>query len=144
MAAILIVDDEPGMRRLLARCIDGLGHEILEAESADAALEVMARKAAAMVFCDIQMPGRDGLWLAAELRKRYGTTAIVLATSVSTVPPRISMQNGVLAYIVKPFSRQTVIDALQRALKWHEETVATGPRPEDTVDTLQEWLDSLE
>ena len=144
MALILIVYDEHSVRQVLARWIRGAGHEIVEAESADAALQVMEKQPAAVVFSDIQMPGRDGLWLTAELRKRYQTTAVILATQVSTVAPRISMQAGVLAYLVKPFSRESVIDALQLALAWHAEAVATGPRPEDTPERVQEWLDSLE
>ncbi len=145
MALILIVDDEHGVRQVLARWIQqGAGHETLEAESADAALQVMERQPAAVVFCDIQMPRRDGLWLTAELRKRYPTTAVVLATTVSTVAPTVSLQAGVLAYLVKPFSQEFVIRALEAALAWHTETAATGPRPEDTPERLQEWLDSLE
>ena len=144
MALILIVDDEHSVRQVLARWIQGAGHEILEAESANAALEVMEKQPAAVVFSDIQMPRHDGLWLTAELRKRYRTTAVVLATQVSTVAPHISMQAGVLAYLVKPFSQESVIHALKAALAWHTDTVATGPRPEDTPERLQEWLDSLE
>jgi CheY-like chemotaxis protein len=143
MALIMIVDDEPGVRQVLARWIQGAGHQILEAESADAALQAMEKQLAAVVFCDVQMPGHDGLWLTAELRKRYRETAVVLATGVSTVAPGVSMQSGVLAYLVKPLSHLSVIEALKVALEWHTETVATGPLPEDTPDRLQEWLDSL-
>jgi CheY-like chemotaxis protein len=143
MAQILIVDDEHGVRQVLARWIQGVGHETLEAESADAALQVMEKQPAAVAFCDIQMPGRDGLWLTAKLRKRYWKTAVVLATGVGTVSPLLSMQAGVLAYLVKPFSRESVTEALQAALAWHTETVATGPRPEATSERVQEWLDSL-
>ena len=102
------------------------------------------KQLAAVVFCDAQMPGHDGLWLTAELRKRYRETAVVLATGVSTVAPGVSMQSGVLAYLVKPLSHLSVIEALKVALEWHTETVATGPLPEDTPERLQEWLDSLE
>lgn len=130
MALILIVDDEHGVRQVLARWIQGAGHETLEAESADAALRVMEKQPAAVAFCDIQMPGHDGLWLTAELRKRYRETAIVLATGVSTVAATISMQAGVLAYLVKPFSRESVIPALEAALAWHTNAVDAGPRPE--------------
>ena len=144
MALILIVDDEHSVRQVLARWIQGAGHQIVEAESADAALQVMEEQPAAVVFSDIQMPRRDGLWLTAELRKRYQMTAVVLATQVSTVAPHTSMQAGVLAYLVKPFSQESVIHALDTALAWHADTVATGPRPEDTPERLQEWLDSLE
>jgi len=144
MPLILTVDDEDAARRLLRRCLDGCGHEILEAESADSALQSMATRPAAVVFCDVQMPERDGLWLAAELRKRYPATAIVLATSVSTIPPRQSMQTGVLAYLVKPFSREFVQKALKSAIAWHEETLAKESAVEDTSDSLQRWLDALE
>jgi DNA-binding NtrC family response regulator len=144
MALILIVDDESSVRKVLARWIEAAGHEIVEAESADAALDVMESRPAAVVFSDIQMPRRDGLWLTAEVRKRYPTTAVVLATSVSSVAPQITMQVGVMAYLVKPFNKESVLRALEGALAWHTETVATGPRKEDTADKLKEWLDSLE
>lgn len=144
MALILIVDDEQSVRQVLARWIQREGHETLGAESADAALEAMEKQPATVVFCDIQMPRRDGLWLTAALRKRYPTTAVVLATQVTTVAPQISMQAGVLAYLVKPFSQESVIHALKTALAWHTDTVAAGPRPEDAPERLQEWLDSLQ
>ena len=144
MADILIVDDEAGARRLLMRCTDGLGHQIFEADSADAALKVMAHRLTAVVFCDIQMPGQDGLWLTMELRKRYPTTAIILATSVQTVPPRFSLQAGVLAYLVKPFQRPFVANAVAAALKWHDEAVSAGPVTEDSGDWVPQWLDSLD
>jgi DNA-binding NtrC family response regulator len=144
VALILTVDDEGLIRQILSRCIAALGHEPLEAESADAALDVMATRPVAVAFCDIQMPGKDGLWLAAELRKRYPTTAIVLATGVSAIPPNVSMRAGILAYLVKPFSPEQVGNALDAALKWHRDTVAAGPHPDDTGDRVQEWLDSLE
>lgn len=143
MARILIVDDEEGVRRVLSRWLEDPDRTIAEAASADAALEEMAASPADVVFCDIQMPGHDGIWLTTELRRRYPLTAVVLATSVSTVAPRVSMQSGVLAYVVKPFTRDAILDAFETAYKWRCETAAAGPRPEDTLDRLQEWLDSL-
>ncbi len=128
MALILIVDDEPSVRRLLARWISSAGHQVLEAESADAALAVMEKQPAAVVFSDIQMPGRDGLWLTSEVRTRYPMTAVVLATSVSSVAPQVSMQVGVLGYLVKPFSQKSVNRALEAALAWHMTTAAGGVR----------------
>jgi CheY-like chemotaxis protein len=143
MARVLLVDDEEGVRLVLRRWLESPDREVVEAESADAALEVMARQPADVVFCDIQMPGRDGLWLTAELRKRYADTAVVLATSVSKVPPRISMQSGVLAYVVKPFSREAVLEAFDTALHWHTEAAAAEKRPSESIDRLQAWLDAL-
>jgi len=143
VALILIVDDEPAMRQVLARWIRAAGHEIVEAGSADAALDMMEKAPATVVFCDVQMPGRDGLWLTKELRMRYPQTAVVLATAVTTVAPRISMQEGVLAYLVKPFEPRTITEALVAALAWHVgagELRQTAP----AEDRLEQWLDSLE
>ena len=131
------------MRQVLARWIQAAGHEVREAESADAALQEMDKQPAAVVFCDIQMPGHDGLWLTAALRQRYPTTAVVLATGVNTVATSISLQSGVLAYRVKPLRENSVSEALKVALAWHTETVIAGPRPEDTADRLEKWLTSM-
>ena len=128
------------MRELLSHA----GHECLEAENADVALEVMEKRPAPVAFCDIQMPGHDGLWLTSELRKRYPTTAVVLATGVSSVSPKISMQAGVLAYLIKPFTKQALLRALEQGLEWHENTVKSGPQPEDTGTKLDQWLELLD
>lgn len=142
MAEILVVDDEEPIRNILTRWLERAGHHVQQAESADAALLAMQTAPAAVVFADIQMPGHDGLWLTAELRKRYATTAVVLATSVSTVPPKISMQAGVLAYLVKPFGEARVMEALEEALRWHTEAAVSPPSVKS--DDLQAWLSSLE
>jgi YesN/AraC family two-component response regulator len=61
---------------------------------------------------------------------------------VTTVPPNISMQSGVLAYLVKPFRREALLEALRQALSWHDQVVASGARPEDP-SILDQWLDEL-
>ncbi len=143
MALVLVVDDEANIRELLARAIRREGHEVMEAESADAALAVMATHAADVVFTDIRMPGRDGRWLALELRKRHPTTAVVLATSVTDLEPSITLRFGVLSYLVKPFDLGAVREALTSAVAWHEERVAAGFE-EPQHDQLEAWLDSLD
>jgi len=142
MAAVLIVDDEQVVRQVLLRWLKATGHEIYEAESADAALQFLERQPVSVVFSDIQMPGHDGIWLTTEIRKRYPATAVVLATAVSTIPPRFSMQAGVLAYIVKPFDHKAVLDALATALDWNSHA-GKGPAQPIQIDTLQSWLESL-
>lgn len=145
MARVLIVDDQADLRELLKRWISAAGHEVMEADSAAAALEVFARRPADVVFCDVQMPGgHDGLWLTGELRRRYPLAAVVLATGVSTVPPVVSLRAGVLAYLIKPFDRQRLLVALATAVKWHEDAIGAGAQPEDSGDRLTAWLESLD
>lgn len=143
MTPVLIVDDEPSIRHLVGRWLGDAGYTCAEAADADAALAAMVAKPAAVVFCDVQMPGHDGLWLTRQLRAQYPTTAVVLATGVTNVPPNVSMQSGVLAYLVKPFRRDTVLEALQQALKWHEQAVNADLKDHDS-DKLDQWLNTLE
>jgi DNA-binding NtrC family response regulator len=143
LAKVLIVDDEPRVRELMHRQLEGAGHELVDAEDADAALAAMAATPCDVVFCDIQMPGRDGLWLTGELRRLYPLSAVVLATGVSSVPPRVSMQAGVLAYLVKPFTRQALLESLSTAIRWVEDARTHGAKAEDQGAALTDWLDEL-
>jgi YesN/AraC family two-component response regulator len=54
------------------------------------------------------------------------------------------MQCGVLAYLLKPFNRAAVIEATRMAIAWHTETVARGPKVEDSADALTIWLESID
>jgi DNA-binding NtrC family response regulator len=143
MSSVLVVDDEKAIRQLVGRWLSDAGFQYDEAEDADAALRAMSVSPASAVFCDVQMPGHDGLWLTRQLRAQYPTTAVILATGVTTVPPNVSMQAGVLAYLVKPFRRDALLDALDQALKWHEQAVSSGVHGHDP-DVLNRWLKSLE
>jgi CheY-like chemotaxis protein len=143
VANVLIVDDEPRVRELMRRQLEHSGHDLFDAEDAQAALDAMQQTPCDVIFCDIQMPGRDGLWLTAELRKLYPMSAVVLATGVSSVPPKVSMQAGVLAYLVKPFTRQALLTSLATAVQWVDDTKASGPRPEDQGSNVTDWLDEL-
>ena len=143
MALVLVVDDEAHIRQLLAQAIAASGHEVMQADSAAAALTVMAARAAAVVFTDIQMPGHDGVWLTLELRRRFPSTAVVLATSVTDLAPTITLRFGVLSYLIKPFDLDAVRNALQMAVDWHTDTSIKGTQLIEQ-DRLEEWLNSLE
>jgi CheY-like chemotaxis protein len=80
MSSVLVVDDEPAVRALTSRWLEAIGFPARAAASADQALEVMASDSAGVVLCDVRMPGRDGLWLAEQLRTRYPDTAVIMAT----------------------------------------------------------------
>jgi len=143
MATVLVVDDEAHVRQLLGQAIRRQGHEVLEADSSDAAMAVMETKAADVVFTDIQMPGHDGRWLTLELRKRYPLTAVVLATSVRDLEASITLRFGVISYLVKPFDLSSVQNALNIALEWHRDAATRGPQKVEE-DQLEKWIDSLE
>lgn len=134
MHSVLIVDDESHVRALLARWIAADGYETREAFGAEAALDEMAARAADVVFCDMQMPGKDGRWLVGQVRARFPTAAVVLATADTTVPPMTSMQVGVIAYLVKPFNRETVLEAIRQGVAWHTQMLTTNARDDHGAD----------
>jgi len=143
MALVLVVDDEARVREMLGHAIRMDGHEVLEADSAEAAMKVMEQRPADVVFADIEMPGHGGRWMTIEIRKQYPLTAIVLATGVADLEPTITLRFGVLSYLIKPFQVEGIRKALGIAVEWHEEAVKSGPKVIEH-DRLEEWLDSLE
>jgi DNA-binding NtrC family response regulator len=144
---VLIVDDEASVRQVLKRWIESMGFATAEADCGEAGLEAMTANPAAVVFCDVQMPGQGGLWLTGVLRAQFPQSAIILATGVTTVPATTSLRPGILAYLTKPFSAPDVRHALERAMAWHDAAAASGAQrsaPADPDAGLQAWLDSLE
>jgi DNA-binding NtrC family response regulator len=140
VSVVLIVDDESGIRELLARWLTGAGYETRGAADAEAALLEMARAPADVVLCDIEMPGRGGVWLTGQLRERFPEVAMVLATAVDSVPPSTSFKPGVVDYVLKPFSRERVLNAVAAAVKWHAAAVAKGPQSSEAANRLSTWL----
>ena len=142
MHSILIVDDEAQIRELLGRWLEAGGYEIREADSAERALELMAERSAAVVMCDIEMPGNGGIWLADQLRQRHPVSAMVLATALDTVPPVTSMKSGIVEYLVKPFERSKVLKAVAAGVAWHTAAAARLLNPEPERGSIASWLDS--
>ena len=136
---VLIVDDEERVRRLLRRWVEENGHTVLEAGTAEDALAVLEKNPADVAFCDLQMGGKDGLWLTREIRNRHPRTAVVLATGISTVPPALSMQAGVVAYLVKPFEREHVQQTLALTETWSPDAPGRGDE-----DVLERWLGAMD
>jgi DNA-binding NtrC family response regulator len=140
--AILIVDDEASVREVLGRWLAAAGYEVREAESAEAALDVMARAGADVVMCDIEMPGQGGVWMAEQLREHFPTSAMVLATALDSVPPMTSLRSGIVDYLVKPFERDSVLTAVAAGVAWHDGAVERSLEPPAPREPLATWLDS--
>lgn len=141
MARVLIVDDDERIRRLLRMIVEREGHDAAESASADDALAYLQSHQADVVFADIRMPGKGGDWMSAEIRRRHPATAVVLATGVTDVEPSLSLQAGVVAYLVKPFDAAAVQRAIEKALRWQKRS---SEAPAASSDELDRWLDSVE
>ncbi|MGE0447212.1 MAG: response regulator [Vicinamibacterales bacterium] len=127
---VLIVDDDDGVRRVLTRWVGDLGHQVLVACDADAALELMGQNAVDVALCDVKMPGRDGIWLVDQLRRGYPRTSIVMATGLTELDPMVTLRPGVVGYIVKPFNRDELDAVIQKGLAACPQGPAAPPRPQ--------------
>jgi putative nucleotidyltransferase with HDIG domain len=124
MLSVLVVDDEAPVRGLMARWLQAGGFQTVAAASATEALEHLGREPASVVVSDLHMPDRDGLWLASQIRAQYPDTAIVIATGAREVESAVdSLRLGVLDYLVKPISRTSLNEAVERGVQWHRATV---------------------
>jgi two-component system NtrC family sensor kinase len=112
---VLVVDDDEATCRLLAEWIGHLGFDVTTAQNAHAALAVMQTHPADVAFCDIVMPGKDGIWLIDQLRHHFPETAVVIATGLTRMDPSITLSPRVAAYLVKPFDFDDVASALGSA-----------------------------
>lgn len=123
---ILVVDDEPGVRDLMMRWLRSAGHDVVAAGGAAEALGLASQGPLAVAVCDLRMPERDGVWLLGQLRRYAPDTAVIVATGVQDVGAAVSsLRQGVIDYLMKPFGRDRLREAVQRGLDWHRAALAS-------------------
>jgi CheY-like chemotaxis protein len=116
MPYVLVVDDEESIRKLLSRWLTGWGYQTKEAGNANEAIERMTAEPAAIILCDVMMPVHDGIWLAEQVRARWPQTAVIMASSAQDMETVMRMRKqGAVDYVTKPFGREMLRQALQRA-----------------------------
>jgi CheY-like chemotaxis protein len=116
MPYVLVVDNAAPVRSFLRRRLRHLGYRAKEASNAAEALEMMLAEPAAIAVIDIRMPGQDGFWLAERIRERWSDTAIIIASGADDVEfVEKSRQLGAVDYVMKPFDRELLRQALHRA-----------------------------
>jgi putative two-component system response regulator len=117
-ANILIVDDEPIIRRLLCHKLTKEGYQCHEADSAAAALNKLGDNAAELMISDIMMPGKSGLELLEEVKFKYPDISVIMATAVAELNIAIRcLKEGADDYISKPFDLTQVSFSVQRCLE---------------------------
>jgi len=120
MPHILIVDDESDIRALLSAIIRSLGYTVTEADSGEAALEIIKEQPFDLALLDHHMGGMNGIDTAKELNQRQ--IPFVFCTSIiEDEVLRHALAQGALNYIVKPFSPPKVIFAIASSLGRIEE-----------------------
>jgi response regulator RpfG family c-di-GMP phosphodiesterase len=121
---VLVVDDEHGVRDLMVRWLRLTGYPVFAAATADDAFERVQHEIIGVALVDVHMPGHDGHWLAEQLRRRSPDIAVIMVTGMLDVGGACnSLQHGVIDYLVKPFTRDRLREAVQRGFDWHYEAL---------------------
>src|ERR1044071_2461842 len=113
----LVVDDEPRLRRVLVRLLEGEGFTCAEAGSGVEALEMLHHEQVPLVISDLRMPQMDGVGLLREIIAKGPDTAVIVVTPVAEVESAVPcLQLGALDYVAKPFHLDEVRARVSQAL----------------------------
>ncbi len=113
---ILVVDDDQAMQEMLVSLLEDHSFKAASAGSAEAALDLIRTSDYDAVISDIRMPGKDGVELLGEIREARPETPVILMTAYGSIDSAVAaMKAGAFDYITKPFQRDEVMFALERA-----------------------------
>ena len=114
---ILIVDDEPQIRRVMRTTLSSQGYSVIEAKSGEEALEKLRSERADLILLDVNMPGISGLDTCRAIR-RTADTPIIMLTVRNTEKDKVqALDAGADDYVVKPFSIEELLARIRAALR---------------------------
>jgi two-component system NtrC family response regulator len=114
---ILLIDDEEGLRKLLARIISLEGFKVEEAGILKDALEILKRKEIDVILCDVKLPDGNGVDFVKAAKLKHPLTEIILLTAYGTISDGVqAIKNGGFDYITKGNDNDRVIPLLYQAM----------------------------
>ncbi len=116
MAVILVVDDEPLQRDILARILSDAGYEAHSSDSGEGALELAASLNPDVVLTDLKMKRMNGIELMERVKSENGVPAIIIMTAFGSVSTAVeAMKKGAFDYLTKPLEKEIVLLTVKRA-----------------------------
>ena len=126
---VLVVDDEPAMRRALHATLGASGFDIEEARDGEEAVELVARMPVSLVLLDCNMPGMGGMEACRQIRALVPWAGIIMITIRDTEEDKIeALEAGADDYVTKPFLARELIARMQAVLRRVRVGSAEGAR----------------
>ena len=115
---IVLVDDDPGLLRLITIRLRSEGFEVAACENASQALTTVPRFLPDVLVTDLRMKDKDGISLLKELQGRYPALPVILLTAHGTIPDAVTAtKSGAFAFLTKPVEKEQLLEQISAALK---------------------------
>jgi two-component system response regulator GlrR len=112
-----VVDDDPGLLRLLSIRLSSAGYSVDTATEGKEALTRITANRPDLVITDLRMPGMDGMELFDQIHERHALMPVIVLTAHGTIPDAVkATQRGVSAYLTKPFDSSELLACVERVL----------------------------
>jgi two-component system, OmpR family, KDP operon response regulator KdpE len=125
---VLVVDDEPQIRRVMRVILTSENYEVVEARSGEAALERFREFLPDLVLLDLNMPGMSGLEACRLIRDTSDVPIIVLTVRHEEEEKVEALDAGADDYVTKPFGKKELLARIRAAFRRAPTSAATGPR----------------
>jgi two-component system KDP operon response regulator KdpE len=116
-ATILIVDDEPQIRRLLRGTLERAGYDVAEAGSAREALAAIGASDPAAILLDLGLPDRDGMELVPVIGKQSRAAILIVSARDATDEKVTALDLGATDYVTKPFDTEELLARVRAAIR---------------------------
>lgn len=143
-ARLLLVDDDPGLLKLLGMRLVSEGYSVLTAESGPEALRTLSRDKVDLVVSDLRMDEMDGLQLFSEIQKFQPGMPVIILTAHGSIPDAVAAtQQGVFSFLTKPVDKDALYKAIDDALeqsapttdeRWRQAIVTRSPLMERLLE----------
>ena len=129
---VLIVEDDPVSRALLAGYFETEGYRVTQRDDAESVMQLVNADPPALVLLDVRLPGKDGLTLARELRARSGIGIIMVTSRRDDIDRIIGLEMGADDYVTKPFNPRELLarakNIIWRVLHQPDDEARPAPR----------------
>lgn len=143
-ARLLLVDDDPGLLKLLGMRLVSEGYSVVTAESGPEALRTLSRDKVDLVVSDLRMDEMDGLQLFSEIQKVQPGMPVIILTAHGSIPDAVAAtQQGVFSFLTKPVDKDALYKAIDDALeqsapttdeRWRQAIVTRSPLMERLLE----------
>jgi DNA-binding NtrC family response regulator len=122
MGRILAVDDELDMLALLKMIIEGYSeHQVTATNNPIEAVDLLEKNPYDLILTDLKMPGMDGLELLSRAKSHDADALVLVITAYGSLESaEEAMAKGAFDYITKPFRKEQILLAIDKAMRWRE------------------------